>query len=115
MSCPQRHSNADPEAGRPSEASGGGSEERGSSTSIEGRHNKRMKSILEKWPPGLKDRTGVSEGKAKTPGKTKGPRQQGGLQDIRQWFEQGGKPSQITPERQKACGSKEPQQKNGLE
>ena len=115
MSCPQRHSNADPEARRPSEASGGGSEESGSSTSKEGRTKKRIKSILEKWPPGPTDRTRVLEGKARTPGKGKGPRQQRGLQDIRQWFEQGGKPSQTTLESKKAGGSKEPQQKKDSE
>ena len=78
MSCPQRHSDADPEAERPSKASGGESEEYGSSTRQEARTKKRIKSILEKWPPGPIDRARVVEGKARTPGKRKGPRQ-GGL------------------------------------
>ena len=109
LGCPQRHPNADPEAGRPSEASGGGSEERGSSTRQEGRNQKRTKKVLERWPPGLKEGARILEGKARTPRKARAPRQQGGLRDIRQWFERGSKPSQATSENQKECGSKEPQ------
>ena len=45
----------------------------------------------------------------------KGTQATGGLQDIRQWFEKGGKPSQTTPERKKGCGSKELQQKKSHE
>ena len=60
-------------------------------------------------------RARISEGKARTPRKARAPRQQGGLRDIRQWFERGSKPSQETPENQKECGSKEPQEKKGLD
>ena len=49
------------------------------------------------------------EGRAGAPRKAKGPRQQKGIQDIRHWFEKGGRPSQITPETREGCGSMEPQ------
>ena len=78
---------ADPEAGRPSEASGGGSEARGSSTINVGRTKKRTKKVLEMWPPGPKEGGGLLEGRKVTPRKQKVTRQQGGVSDIRKWFE----------------------------
>ena len=109
LSGPQRPSVADPEAGRPPEASGGGSEVRGSSTKKERGKQKRMKTILEKWPPGPKEGTRVLEGRAGAPKKAKGHRKQQGIQDIRQRFEKGGRPSQVAPETKEGCGSMEPQ------
>ena len=109
LSGPQRPSIADPEAGRPPEASGGGSEARGSSTKEERGKKKRIKSILEKWPPGPKEGTRVLEGRAGAPRKTKGHKTQLGIQDIRQWFEKGGKPSQGEHENREGSGSVEPQ------
>ena len=108
LSGPQRPSIADPEAGRPPEASGGGSEARGSSTKKEREKQKRVKTILEKWPPGPKEGTRVLEGRAGAPKKAKGHRKQQGIQDIRQWFEKGGRPSQVAPETREGCGSMEP-------
>ena len=70
---------------------------------------KRIKTILEKWPPGPKEGTRVLEGRAGAPRKTKGHNTQQGIQDIRQWFEKGGKPSQVAPENKEGCGSMEPQ------
>ena len=108
---PQRHPCADPEAGRPSEASGGGSEVRGSSTRKEGRIKKRTKQVLEMWPPGPKEGRGVSEGKKISPWKKRPSKQQGRFQEKRNWFDQGGKTSKEALDIREECGSKEPQQK----
>ena len=49
------------------------------------------------------------EGRAGAPKKAKGHRKQQGIQDIRQRFEKGGRPSQVAPETKEGCGSMEPQ------
>ena len=71
----------------PPEASGGGSEVRGSSTSKGSRNLKRAKKVLERWPPGPKE--GRGEGRNKPQGKKKTLKQQEEFTDIREWFEKG--------------------------
>ena len=49
------------------------------------------------------------EGKKISPRKKKASKQQGRFQDIRKWFDQGGKTPKEAPEIREECGSKEPQ------
>ena len=87
---PEGHSSVDPVAGSSPVATGGGSEESGSSARKVGRKKKRDLMSLGKGPIALPDRRRTLEGNAKIAELEGTPRKR--YKDIRNWFEARGKP-----------------------
>ena len=87
---PEGHSSVDPVAGSPPVATGGGSEESGSSARKVGRKKKRDLMSLGKGPIALPDRRRILEDNARIAESKGTPRK--GYKDIRNWFEARGKP-----------------------
>ena len=88
--APEGHSSVDPVAGSPPVATGGGSEESGSSARKLSRKMKRDLLSLEKRPIALPHRKGIMEGNARIAKSRESPKK--GYKDIRNWFEARGKP-----------------------
>ena len=90
---PEGHPSVDPVAQRPSKATGGASEERGSCTRDKTKAQNRALKALGMRYPDQTERRGVVERSGRTKKKT-GNTTRKGVNDIRKWFEARGKPQE---------------------